>query len=177
MSRCSAIIRPIRDAAAHALLILLSADVVLAQAPPSADTMMVSSRPSQNFGSIHIVMVQIGVTSLIQFNLAGVPTNATLRSASLRLSGTTRNAGGGGIVRISAESGAGDKLPAHHPQEHFQRPEQVYVSVHGRNGNQDVSCGGCALRQRPLRRLLHREDAAQVNGHRDYTRSDELALI
>ena len=70
---------------APAVLVLLACAVAVAQAPPSADTMIVSSKPSQNFGSNSILAVQKGVNSLIQFNLAGVPANATLQRASLRL--------------------------------------------------------------------------------------------
>jgi hypothetical protein len=58
---------------------MLYSAVTFAQAPPSADSMIVSSRPSQNFGSNSILAIQNGATSLIQFNLAGVPANATLQ--------------------------------------------------------------------------------------------------
>src|SRR5579859_4147966 len=67
------------------VLALLSPAVALAQAPPSADSMIVSSKPSQNFGANSILAVQNGVTSLVQFNLSGIPANATLQKASLRL--------------------------------------------------------------------------------------------
>lgn len=56
-----------------------------AQVPPSADSMTVSGRPAQNYGTSGILAVQSGVTSLIQFNLSAVPANVSLQKASLRL--------------------------------------------------------------------------------------------
>jgi len=66
-------------------LALLSPAIALSQAPPAADSILVSSKPNQNFGSSSILAVQNGVTSLIQFNLSGIPANASLQKASLRL--------------------------------------------------------------------------------------------
>ena len=66
-------------------LVLLSPAIALAQAPPAADSILVSSRPTQNYGSSSILAVQNGSTSLIQFNLSGIPANASLQKASLRL--------------------------------------------------------------------------------------------
>ena len=57
----------------------------VAQVPPSADSMTVSWHPAQNFGASGILAVQNGITSLIQFNLSGVPANVSLQKASLRL--------------------------------------------------------------------------------------------
>ena len=57
----------------------------MAQAPPSADSMTVSWHPTQNFGASTILAVQGGVSSLIQFNLSGIPANASVQKASLRL--------------------------------------------------------------------------------------------
>jgi hypothetical protein len=59
--------------------------MALAQAPPSADTMIVSAKPDQNFGGSSILAVQKGTTGLVQFNLAGIPANATIQKATLRL--------------------------------------------------------------------------------------------
>lgn len=56
-----------------------------AQAPPSADTMVLTSKPGQNFGASSILAVQKGTTSLIQFNLSGVPAAASIQKATLRL--------------------------------------------------------------------------------------------
>ena len=70
---------------ALAALALLSPAIAFAQAPPAADSILVSSRPNQNYGSSSILAVQNGVTSLIQFNLSGIPANASLQKASLRL--------------------------------------------------------------------------------------------
>jgi Collagen triple helix repeat (20 copies) len=47
--------------------------------------MIVSGHPAQNFGASSILAVQNGVTSLIQFNLSGVPANVSLQKASVRL--------------------------------------------------------------------------------------------
>lgn len=59
--------------------------LLAAQVPPSADSMVVSWHPAQNFGPSSILGVQNGITSLIRFNLAGVPPNVSLQRATLRL--------------------------------------------------------------------------------------------
>ncbi len=53
--------------------------------PPAADTFVSSSFAKTNFGSSIALVVQNGATTLVQFNLAGVPAGATLTKASLRL--------------------------------------------------------------------------------------------
>ncbi len=57
----------------------------LGQAPPAMDTYTASSSPSTNYGTSTILAVQNGVTSYVQFNLAGIPTTATVNKATLRL--------------------------------------------------------------------------------------------
>jgi hypothetical protein len=54
-------------------------------APPTADTMILSSQPTKNFGASAILAVQPGTISLVQFNLAGIPSTATIEKATLRL--------------------------------------------------------------------------------------------
>ncbi len=69
-------------------LLVLIAGLALAgfaQAPPSADTYTASSSASTNYGASTILAVQNGVTSYVQFNLAGIPTTATVDKATLRL--------------------------------------------------------------------------------------------
>ena len=56
-----------------------------AQAPPRADTFVSSNAPQRSFGSEPLLAVQSGVTSYIQFNLAGLPAGANVSKASLRL--------------------------------------------------------------------------------------------
>ncbi len=56
-----------------------------AQAPPSADTMILTAMPTKNFGGSSIMAVQPGTVSLVQFNLAGIPAGAIIAKATLRL--------------------------------------------------------------------------------------------
>ncbi len=58
---------------------------MLAQAPPSADTFVSSATPKTNYGPSITLIVGQGSTAYIQFNLAGVPTGATVSKAMLRL--------------------------------------------------------------------------------------------
>jgi len=58
---------------------------VFAQAPPSADTFVTSTFSKTNFGSSISLVVQPGATTLVQFNLSGIPASATVTKASLRL--------------------------------------------------------------------------------------------
>lgn len=56
-----------------------------AQAPPSADTFVISSTPRANYGAWPLLDVQPGSTAYLQFNLSALPQNATVTKASLRL--------------------------------------------------------------------------------------------
>ena len=68
------------------LVALLAAPAVSsAQAPPAADSFIVKTLPTANYGSSSILAVQNGVTSFIRFDLSGVPAGASLEKASLRL--------------------------------------------------------------------------------------------
>lgn len=58
---------------------------MVAQAPPSADTFVSSTRPKINYGPSVTLAVGPGTTTLIQFNLSGFPTNASISKATLRL--------------------------------------------------------------------------------------------
>ena len=64
---------------------LLCSSMVLAQAPPAADTWVASSTPTTNYGTSTILGLQPNVYSYIRFNLSGIPANATVQSAVLRL--------------------------------------------------------------------------------------------
>ena len=55
------------------------------QAPPSGDTFVSSVTPKLNYGSGISLLVGPGTTSYVQFNLSGIPANATLSKVSLRL--------------------------------------------------------------------------------------------
>ncbi len=103
---------------------LLSPAIALAQAPPAADSILVSSRPNQNYGSSTVLAVQNGVTSLIQFNLSGIPANASLQKASLRL-----------YVDAVQTSGAFDVFPVNSPwtenQVNFQNAPTLGASATG----------------------------------------------
>ncbi len=70
---------------AVALMAVTYASVTSAQAPPRADTFVSSNAPARNFGSEPLLAVQSGTTSYIQFNLAGMPSGATVSKATLRL--------------------------------------------------------------------------------------------
>lgn len=98
----------------------------VAQVPPSADSMIVSGHPAQNFGESGILAVQNGITSLIQFNLAGVPANVTLQKATLRL-----------YVDAVVAPGAFDVFPLTAPwtenQVNFQNAPSLGVSATGGN--------------------------------------------
>jgi Collagen triple helix repeat (20 copies) len=65
--------------------IFLLAMPVFAQAPPSQDTFVSSATPKVNYGSGISLVVGPGTTSYVQFNLAGIPTGATVSKATLRL--------------------------------------------------------------------------------------------
>lgn len=67
------------------LSLLLAPLVVLAQAPPAADTFSFSNQPNKNFGTFPLLMVQKGATSYLKFNLAPLPANASVNKATLRL--------------------------------------------------------------------------------------------
>jgi hypothetical protein len=56
-----------------------------AQAAPSADTFVSSSAPAKNFGSQPLLAVQSGTSSYIRFNLSGLPSGATVTTATVRL--------------------------------------------------------------------------------------------
>lgn len=71
--------------AAAVVPVLLVTVAALGQAPPSADSMLVSTHADENFGASSILAVQKGITSVIQFNLSGVPAGTTIQKASLRL--------------------------------------------------------------------------------------------
>jgi hypothetical protein len=68
-----------------ALALLAASMAAHGQAPPNADTMVISGIPAQNFGSSPVLAVQKGTTSLIQFNLGGIPATASVQKATLRL--------------------------------------------------------------------------------------------
>src|SRR5579859_3083091 len=55
------------------------------EAPPSADTFALSATPRANYGPSPLLPVTSGATSFIQFNLSGLPANATVSKATLRL--------------------------------------------------------------------------------------------
>lgn len=63
----------------------LVACCALAQAPPSADTFVSSATPSINYGPAIGLAVGPGTTAYIQINLAGIPANAAVSKATLRL--------------------------------------------------------------------------------------------
>jgi hypothetical protein len=69
-----------------ALLALAFASViVLAQAPPSADTFNYSATPNKNYGDWPVLVVQQGATSYLQFDLSAIPTGTTVNKATMRL--------------------------------------------------------------------------------------------
>lgn len=55
------------------------------QAPPNADTFALSATPKTNYGPAPLLPVTKGATTFIRFNLSGLPVNATVSKASLRL--------------------------------------------------------------------------------------------
>lgn len=59
--------------------------VAVAQAPPSADTFASSATPGINYGGFPTLAVSPGITSYVQFILSGIPANATVSRATLRL--------------------------------------------------------------------------------------------
>jgi hypothetical protein len=67
------------------LAVAMFATTTQAQAPPSADTYVSSSTPKTNYGFSPILVVQPGTTTFIQFNLAALPTAASVNKATLRL--------------------------------------------------------------------------------------------
>ena len=80
-------LRHLRRSSGGLSLILLAAlsASLFAQAPPSGDTFVTSTFPSTNFGSVNSLAVAPGTTSYAQFNLSGIPKDATIMKASLRL--------------------------------------------------------------------------------------------
>jgi hypothetical protein len=75
---------------------LLCSIITLAQVPPAADTWVASSQPTINNGSSTVLALQPNVYSFIRFNLSGIPADATVQKAVLRLflSGPTVPASG-----------------------------------------------------------------------------------
>jgi hypothetical protein len=63
----------------------LIAIAAVAQAPPSADTFVSSATPNINYGPSVALAVGPGTTTYVQFNLSGIPANATISNATLRL--------------------------------------------------------------------------------------------
>lgn len=55
------------------------------QAPPSQDTFVSSATPKTNYGPAIILAVGPGTTGYVQFNLSGIPANASVTKATLRL--------------------------------------------------------------------------------------------
>ena len=67
-------------------LLTLGSSLSLGQAtPPSADTFVSSAFPKTNYGLSIILIVQPGVNSYLRFNLATLPTGASVNKATLRL--------------------------------------------------------------------------------------------
>ena len=54
-------------------------------APPIADTFSNSAKPTTNYGTNPIMMVQPGYTSYVQFSLSTLPAGAVVQKATLRL--------------------------------------------------------------------------------------------
>lgn len=63
----------------------MTCQLVLAQAPPSADTFTSSATPNTNYGSSIILAVQPGANTYLKFNLSTLPAGATVSKATLRL--------------------------------------------------------------------------------------------
>lgn len=73
-------------AAAIALCAALTGTPLRAQnAPPSGDTFTYTSTPKTNYGGWPQLIVNPDATAYIQFNLSGIPANATVSKATLRL--------------------------------------------------------------------------------------------
>ena len=69
-----------------ASLLTLVVPTLFGQAtPPGADTFVSSATPKTNYGPSIILVVQQGVTSYLQFNLATLPSGAHVQKATLRL--------------------------------------------------------------------------------------------
>ena len=67
------------------VLFLIFSMPMFAQAPPSADTFVTSTYAKTNFGPSITLAVGQGTITLVQFNLSGIPANATVSKATLRL--------------------------------------------------------------------------------------------
>ena len=76
--------RSLRRSSCFILFALIIAPL-RAQVPPSADTFVSNTTPFANYGASIALVVCSGTTSYIQFNLAGIPANATVAKATLRL--------------------------------------------------------------------------------------------
>lgn len=63
----------------------VSLPVMAQDAPPSADSFVLSTSPKVNFGAWPQLAVTPGSTTFIQFNLSSLPANATISKATLRL--------------------------------------------------------------------------------------------
>ena len=72
-----------RYACLTALLALVSSLSLGQATPPSADTFVSSAFPKTNYGSSIILIIQPGVTSYLRFNLATLPTGASVNKATL----------------------------------------------------------------------------------------------
>ena len=72
---------------AHLLLCTaaISLPMMAQEAPPSADSFVLSTSPKANFGGWPQLAVTPGATTFIQFNLSSLQANATVSKATLRL--------------------------------------------------------------------------------------------
>jgi hypothetical protein len=68
-----------------ALFAVLVPNTILAQSPPSGDSFVTNSHPRTNYGGWPLLAVQQGSNSYVQFNLSGLPANASIAKATLRL--------------------------------------------------------------------------------------------
>src|SRR5207245_5428271 len=78
-------LRNFRYACLTSLLALVSSLSLTQATPPSADTFVSSAFPTRNYVLSTILIVQPGVTSYLRFNLATLPTGASVNKATLRL--------------------------------------------------------------------------------------------
>ena len=68
-----------------AMFAAIATPCLIAQAPPSADTFVVSQSASKNYGAWPQLGVMPGGPTFIRFDLSGVPANATITKAVVRL--------------------------------------------------------------------------------------------
>ena len=110
---------------------------IVAQAPPTQDTFLASSKPNTNYGTNASLALQSGTTTLVQFDLASLPNGVSasqLNKATLRLfvSGLT-NAGSFDVFLVNGGWNEGAATYSNRPTSGGAIASGVSIGASARN--------------------------------------------